>query len=517
MTARTRAAIVTSLTLGVIGCTESVRDPAPVHVDGPSDAGPPGPDGTTSLDLSIEGSNQLALALAVLCDGPAYGACTAPWACGCDVHGLVAGEPPEDLDRCVAVRRSMCDDRMRDGVRDGLAHGWRVDAHRATRCVAARRRLYDACLAPVDDVSPPDCRDAIVTSDAMGEPCEAEGLRCAGGAGTCVEGSCAGMPGPGETCRMGCAAGSVCVDGTCRAPVEAGGACRDHGDCASPEPCVAGRCGAPVKVGDPCTDQAECEALATCVAGRCARVPPECTTDEACGAAGACVRFPVHTCLPRSAPGERCEDDAACPVGMACARETLGAPGHCDRLPRWDEPCSGPCEEGLHCFYADEARTAARCEPARSAGEPCEATLDGRACADALACLDGRCGPPPTAGAPCGDLGECAAGAICDDRIGTCIATAGEGEACPSGIECRAPSACREGICRAPGGPGDLCGTCAESLDCRFDVVERRFACLGLPAIGEECGSVCDERAYCDVTARACVPAVCEALLPGRY
>lgn len=90
----------------------------------------------------------------------------------------------------------------------------------------------------------------------------------------------------------------------------------------------------------------------------------------------------------------------------------------------------GVCGEGLYCNF-----NTSLCEPEGALGDDCQ----DFGCKNGLFCDEfGKCAPEPAANEPCQVI--CAGDLVCNDNI--CVDGAGEGQACPEGIDCAAGLEC---------------------------------------------------------------------------
>jgi hypothetical protein len=466
-------------------------------------------------------------ALDLRCGVTARAACSAPWLCGCDVSS-----PPLDPAACEISGRAECEAALRGTLTSFFARvGVAVDEEALAICTALAERSYELCLPqPISaQDQPASCWDAFVLGNALGSPCEARGLRCAGGAGVCADRVCtpAGAV-VGARCFGTCTAGLVCLDGTCADPVAASGRCSDHEDCAASELCVGGRCEAPAPIGASCDGVDRCVLGAACEGGSCRSTGLRCVLGgaDACGSGAECRTGSTTTCQSRRGLGEPCSSEDACARDLTCDTASTGT---CTTLPGAGEPCGFRCAPGLVCLTEDFS--SAICAPPRRAGESCAgvSTRDGgSACEDGLGCVGGVCGPPPRLDEACAEDGRCDAGLVClTDRVSflprcrlplpegaDCSGTA---DGCADGLYCDF-SSFRPSVCRAVPSEGQECtGTCASGLDCRFFPELTRSICTPQPGLGEECGSRCAGDAFCtlDPAAGRCVQRICDRVSSG--
>jgi len=311
-----------------------------------------------------------------------------------------------------------------------------------------------------------------------GQVCEGA-VACACGDASCQDriGRC-GIPG---TCCGGdheCGEGQ-CLEGRClpKARDLAAGACWGDGDCGAGQACLGeslcactpgaasdascalpstpGRCG--VAADACCASDADCEGGEICVEGKgCVRKPnrsatrDECWVDAHCGVGRVCERATLCGCDEAGCsekigrchtPVVHCEGDAACPVGMRCARPDVG---WCPDSPevRPDGVCV-PLEDAGECWSTDDCAGATRCggEVVCIDGEGCRAkNLPGMCrekvkirdccsshldCEDDLECRNNDasltcpvtqgavCLPKPVYGESCWNLYDCPEGKTC--------------------------------------------------------------------------------------------------------
>lgn len=506
------------------GSCDALCDGGSLDASVATDAGTDG--GRRDAAFPVDVDVAVDAALDVFCDAQAYGRCTAPWHCGCDARGEITGPPPSDVDACVVGGRTTCELALEGALRSGFMDGWTIDLDAADVCMRQRRQLFDECLPPgSNDDLPMACRDAVITNIPFGVPCP-PGLRCAEGAGLCLDGVCRSLPATeGASCTTLCAIGLACVEGRCVPPVPPGGTCDSLDDCAGPDVCTGGVCGAPANEGEACTEDARCASGLVCRGGACVLEPATCLVRSGggeCGAGSFCGMLPPDYCAARRAEGQACSLDEECRTDLTCVGDATGAT--CVPVPTIGQRCVGRCADALRCIV-DLATGSATCQQPLGAGQPCDRTaIGGSPCEDGLACVDGTCGAVPLEGQPCESDRICAAGLQCAVRDAgwICVARVGEGSACSPltlGVDCLEGLWCDTGgVCRAPAREGQPCGECESGLDCRFDAALGRAICM-VPhgEVGEECGGVCTGELYCDTHAGSCVPSICEQWFPGRY
>lgn len=523
---------------------DAARDASDARIDvGPTDGGPdvPGP-----FDAGPDVSAEVAEALPLFCDPPAYGNCTAPWNCGCDTFGT---EPPFDVETCVDRGSLDCEASFGPSLTALFRRGTAtIDPVAREACIDARRHVYDLCQIPSESDFPVECWDAITVDIPVGASCEVQGVRCAGGDGACVGRTCVAVSSTaGDDCTVACGGGLACVDRVCATPLAAGAVCGDSEDCADGL-CSGGRCGDPVPAGGACTSTDRCGTGLLCEGGRCTGPRSYvCTVGSGeCGASTTCASRFLNVCLPQLGDGEMCNDGRGCSSGF-CDFSTF--PSFCRTAPSEGETCSGTCAEGVFC---DFSTFPAICRTLPLEGEPCTGT-----CADELWCdfsdsFPGVCRSIPGDGERCN--GTCEEGLFCDfstfpsfcrvaPGLGeTCFGTCSTGLACvwdagftrqtcqprmPEGADCDGDFECREdlfcdfssfpGTCSALGTDGQECGRCVDGLDCRFFSILGGSYCVPPGRLGEECGSLCDGNAYCGFSSDRgiCQPAICSSVFPG--
>lgn len=356
-----------------------------------------------------------------------------------------------------------------------------------------------------------------------------------------------------------CAAGTA--DRACNEPVEVvpGERCTP-GEMADPvvDPCnpdemFRGK----QEVGEACDGPWECKEGLRCVdfgiAGICALRSDQgenCFSDAEC-ADGLICDWESGTCSPGALEGEtcafldemnpvpgtesiRCANDLTCdPVGFTCVGGFCVAGAPCaDVVQHLD------CPEGTFCL--DDPFGLTTCRTPGPAGTPCtspdacqsnfcdlglgvcaDLAADGAPCGNGDECMSGFCdfngggvcSPTVGTGQPCNsfDDDECATG-YCDTAAGmpTCEAYAGEGGACPTGIECdpEAELVCVDMSCRRP--PFQNGVTCFDGTQCESGVCY-----MGECTDGLQIGSACAN----DGTTAPCVlGAFCESsdpIVPG--
>ena len=146
-------------------------------------------------------------------------------------------------------------------------------------------------------------------------------------------------------------------------------------------------------------------------------------------------------------------------------------------------------------------------------------------CAPGLGCLNGTCGPLPTAGQECAIPNRCAPGLGCDFAMNGsfCVQPHAAGQACTNdsvclnGLFCNlttsvcAPIVAAGGACK----DGNECGpsgTCMPSTP-----GGSTFVCAPLPGAGSPCFLDCKDGSYCapDITPGPCAPNLCKLALGG--
>ena len=198
----------------------------------------------------------------------------------------------------------------------------------------------------------------------------------------------------------------------------------------------------------------------------------DCTTSEECSGDAYCAHdFTCPgTCTAEGAAGASCEFDEQCADELICSEA-----GSCVKPAGLGEDCQGDsapdCGFGLFCLGEDEEGNPGTCrdvDEAFSAQEGASCGFDTTLCASGLSCVVDSvdmtgavfvCAAKVASGATCkvGIPEQCPTGEYCDADVnmgqfeGTCMALAGNGEACTV-------SAFSEGAC----GPNLRCdgGTC---------------------------------------------------------
>jgi hypothetical protein len=424
--------------LTVAACGDNSRSPANPDA---------GTDASVDIDARIEPPvTQYCRAISeVICSGLAT--------CGCRFDTRAY-----DAAGCVEARTTSCVLATAAQASDVAAGRAEVEPVALARCVAALEGRATAC----EDVSsPPACRDALLSTAAIGATCDLAG----GGLAFCADG--AGVCGPG--------------DGTCLALPASGQACLGGVVCGHDLACVGGTCAPLGAAGDACE-------------------PGSCGGMLVCSAAG--------TCGPRAAENAACTVDEQCATGLRCVQGDAG--GTCEPGIAEGAGCRGPgqCGASRGCVPDPESRT---CTMADSLGEPCETA----SCATGLACDAAMltCVALPGVNQPCLD-NLCAEGLTCGDGLGTCIELPDVGETCASGSRfCRDGLGCRESTntCVVPPGAGQACvlnppdALCAPGFGCDFDAGS---ICVARGDAGAPCTSDrgCVATTYCEVSTTTCTP-----------
>jgi hypothetical protein len=168
------------------------------------------------------------------------------------------------------------------------------------------------------------------------------------------------------------------------------------------------------------------------------------------------------------APGGACLHNQECANANAVCQPT-GATGGCSGVCVIDCGSAADCPTGLACDPSTRECVAIPCSTTSDCGADAGLTCD----TDGGFCVD----PPlPGAGEPCAALGNCAAGAVCNNFDNICTELAGSGQmcfgsnSCVSGLQCAIlPSGSAE--CEGPAAPGESCdptvaSACAGGLQC---------------------------------------------------
>jgi hypothetical protein len=189
------------------------------------------------------------------------------------------------LERCAAHLSSVaCDQQIFD--LDGCDDVWLGQIPTGGRCGPGLESFVcgegDVCVLGLNFCG------TCFASAGLGEACD-DTTRCIDGA-TCVGGTCAARPRPGQPCGgegdLPCVVGSDCVAGRCAAPAprQPGETCQRDGDCVYRAGCRGGVCVKGGLLGDPCGSNVPC-ASGWCDGGVCAALLPEgapCTASTAC-------------------------------------------------------------------------------------------------------------------------------------------------------------------------------------------------------------------------------------------
>ena len=112
-------------------------------------------------------------------------------------------------------------------------------------------------------------------------------------------------------------------------------------------------------------------------------------------------------------------------------------------------------------------------------------------CVDGLVCIQGVCGGPRSAGAPCDDAKDCGAGLACLSENGTCGLPIAAGDPCQMQDECQPGLACDETAetptCAPPKAEGAPCDQDEECAAGNCDNSGERGVC-GPGAVDSLCG-----------------------------
>jgi hypothetical protein len=238
---------------------------------------------------------------------------------------------------------------------------------------------------------------------------------------------------------------------------------------------AAGRCIAAIE-GLPCGALRSggvgpaCEGIFTGTVADGAR----CTLSDECGATSYCLgafNAPVcGRCTHQAQIGEPCSPTGFrnCPAASYCnASDACAAPiplgGVCDSP-------SALCAPGLRCVMTSgSAQVTCGTPPVAAAGQSCTYPAT---CQPGLVCApdatgspicrpprsDGTCQPPTY-----GELGDCAAGTVCDASTMRCAPYPSLGQSCI--LLCTGPARCIGGVCRSPGPVGMPCTTNADCIE----------------------------------------------------
>ena len=176
-----------------------------------------------------------------------------------------------------------------------------------------------------------------------------------------------------------------------------------------------------------------------------------------------------HTCQVLKRLGERCEDTDQCQTNLSCTGQVCrlpGAPGAecdfrmvdssrqcqagncivvasdkpgvCGGHGQVGAPCGGPedCAHPLTCLHENNPNWGT-CGALRKLGESCRAANEcARDGGRPTMCLQFRCAPLPTSGAPCSASVPdwCPAGTYCPSQTEVCTPVPGEGQECAFGV-----------------------------------------------------------------------------------
>lgn len=326
---------------------------------------------------------------------------------------------------------------------------------RGENCAPAEDTYLDQC----------DLKKLFIGTKSAGESCTSySGLEC----------------GPGLSCDFFGGSGGVCVE-----MLSQGDNCFQDYNCASELICdyATGQCSVPADAGEACA-YADPE-------------NPHFGTETTRCREGLVCNPVSETCGARDCNfGDYCnDDDAACPVGLACVA------GRCDFLGVEGDRCSvdDDCVQG-RCNY-----------------------LEGTYLCQNLVAIGGGCGDHP----------DCASG-FCDPNQSECAAQVAIGDACENGLpaeqcdggycdgvncvaftaigeDCTASNCdfvagdqCWENFCQPYPLPNGQ--TCSSGFQCQSQACDE--TCQPPPAIGDDClPDGCAEGAYCS----AFTDGVCEA------
>jgi cysteine-rich repeat protein len=362
-----------------------------------------------------------------------------------------------------------------------------------------------------------DCRALFVGKRTSNQPCArhwdcASSYVCQADAATQTTLRCEALAPAGSSCGPArqCAASAECVAGTCRALADSGARCGNgQPSCKSDFYCSTadGTCKPAKLARTACTYDSECATGLSCSAGTCTALRAPISDGLACvegtdschsrafvcrpEASGGAAR-----CLARGGEGAGCSTEDHCRQGLVCEA------GTCARPPALGKPCTGVCQEGLHCgaagVCAQHLPLGATCQPGDScqdgycgAGGLCRAFSDlGEACGTAAipsvcqrgACInqvciggsvgdscrerryacvaelglvcgaDYTCVTAPPAGSPALD-GRCAPGAFVN-ASGLCEAPRAVGAACSASPQCASGVCLRSNVCGVKPAPG---------------------------------------------------------------
>ena len=417
----------------------------------------------------------------------------------CDGSGQCAGTAktcPDDSNPCTDAACSSADGLCETTFNDGACED-------GDACTGGDTCSGGVCEsgAPIPDCGCNTAADCEVYED--GNPCN--------GTLTCTDGSCVvdaatvvTCEAPADPCLV-----NVCDsgDGTCAlAPVGVGTECDDGDLCTTEDICgAAGACaGVPVA----CAGQEDgdlCNGTLVCVGGACVvdadtvvtcevSVDP-CYVNACLAQAGTCSPVPADS-------GASCDDadpcttDDVCDGGGACAGAAVDCSGEED-----GDLCNGTlvCEGGACVVDAD---TVVTCD---ASADPCWVN----ACAPG----DGTCGlSPADSGASCDDADPCTTDDVCDGG-GACAGAAVDCSGEEDGDLCNGTLVCDGGNCVVDAGTVVDCGA-PGGFECyTYDCNPDTGACFEDPLpSGADCDDFdecteddkCDGAKNCAGTPKAC-------------
>lgn len=208
--------------------------------------------------------------------------------------------------------------------------------------------------------------------------------------------------------------------------------------------------------------------------------------------------------MPGLDKGQRCVSNGECRPGLACvgASVVMSCQGVCTPIttPVVGTRCAHyeDCALGSGGLWCDP--TSGACAPGVGMGATCGATSAGvTACAPGLWCdvsasAAGTCRPPGGVGAPCDELGGCAAPLRCartatngpDAELGSCVPPGDAGAACEANGDCATGLVCAGATCGPPLGVGVRCNSddyCSAGLTCATE------KCLEPRCPGDDCSA----------------------------
>ena len=413
--------------------------------------------------------------------------------------------------------------------------------------------------------SPVSCEDGnpCTTGDTCsgdacqpGTPMNCTGWTDACNTGTCVGGSCTGIPKsgacndnnpcttndtcqggtcqgiqmtcPGDTCNTGVCSGGFCTkqpkSGTCNADNDA---CTENDTCSNGQcipgpaksctyldgPCIKGVCSAgnciTQNLSGSCNDGNPCTIGDACSGGQCiGGAQMDCKSlDNACQT-GKCQ---AGTCVGEAKPGSGCDD------GIPCTADSCNPVNGCTHTPQ-----NALCNDGVVC-------TTDLCDLSQGCVHPPKdgTCTDDNLCTVGDTCAGGVCVPGALKG--CDDANPCTDDS-CDTGTGACInlsnsAPCDDKNACTeddvcaakackgSPLDCDDDVACTQDTCDPASGCVNSTqgGPCDDGNPCTLDVCDPVWGCNNTPegggcTDGDPCtvGDLCEEGICVSGAPKAC-------------